>query len=147
MTKGLTGGISISSYSPIKFIAEPGESAIPQLGQSVGLWSSKPSGLSASRRLCWLMPGLRATGTGVLPPFLPVRRGRLRRSPRRLVRPLELENQLDQLLTAHALQISPIHPDMDSEIANQGKGVGCLIVPRPSRYFSYLSSSAAYSAR
>ncbi|MGD0184326.1 MAG: hypothetical protein ABSC25_03650, partial [Roseiarcus sp.] len=37
---------------------------------------------------------------------------------------LEPKHQLDQLLLAELLQINPIHPAMDSEIAAHGKGVG-----------------------
>ena len=69
-----------------------------------------------------LMPGLRATGTGILPRFLPVRRGRLRRRPRCLIRPLQPHHQLNQLILAQTLQITAIHGHMDSEIGDRGKG-------------------------
>ncbi|MGD0188255.1 MAG: hypothetical protein ABSC25_23825, partial [Roseiarcus sp.] len=42
--------------------------------------------------------------------------------------PLEPKHQLDQLLLAELLQINPIHPAMDSEIAAHGKGVGNYII-------------------
>jgi hypothetical protein len=37
---------------------------------------------------------------------------------------LKLDHQLNQLVLAQALQISPFHEHMDSEIALRGKGVG-----------------------
>jgi hypothetical protein len=37
---------------------------------------------------------------------------------------LKLDHQLNQLVLAQALQITAIHPRMDSEIALGGKGVG-----------------------
>src|ERR1019366_77508 len=71
-----------------------------------------------------LMPGLRPSRTGVLAFLFLVGGRRLRRSPRRFVRSLKLDHQLNQLVLAQALQISPIHAHMDSEIALRGKGVG-----------------------
>src|ERR1035438_8328989 len=69
-----------------------------------------------------LMPGLRPSRTGVLA-FLFLAGGRrLRRSPRRFVRSLKLDHQLNQLVLAQALQISAIHAHMDSEIGLPGKG-------------------------
>jgi hypothetical protein len=41
---------------------------------------------------------------------------------RSLLRPLEPQNQLDQLLFAEPLQITPFHSPMDSDIYNAGKG-------------------------
>jgi hypothetical protein len=40
---------------------------------------------------------------------------------------LKLDHQLNQLVLAQALQISPFHEHMDSEIALRGKGVGKYI--------------------
>jgi hypothetical protein len=37
---------------------------------------------------------------------------------------LEPQHQFDQLLLAEPLQITPIHPAMDSEIASLGKEAG-----------------------
>src|SRR5271157_1366896 len=71
-----------------------------------------------------LMPGLRPSRTGVLAFLFLVGGRRLRRSPRRFVRSLKLDHQLNQLVLAQALQISAIHAHMDSEIALRGKGVG-----------------------
>ena len=71
-----------------------------------------------------LMPGLRPARTRVLAFLFLVRRRRLGRSPRRFIRSLKLDHQLNQLVLAQALQISAIHAHMDSEIALPGKGVG-----------------------
>src|ERR1700710_1273472 len=71
-----------------------------------------------------LMAGLRSARTRILPCFLFVGRGRLRRRARVLRGALEPKHQFDQLLLAEPLQITPIHPAMDSEIASLGKGVG-----------------------
>src|ERR1022692_4135018 len=69
-----------------------------------------------------LMPGLRPSRTGVLAFLFLVGGRRLRRSPRRFVRSLKLDHQLNQLVLAHAPQISAIHAHMDSEIGLPGKG-------------------------
>src|ERR1039457_3916580 len=69
-----------------------------------------------------LMPGLRPSRTGVLAFLFLVGGRRLRRSPRRFVRSLKLDHQLNQLVLAQALQISAIHAHMDSEIGLPGKG-------------------------
>src|ERR1017187_5435407 len=53
-----------------------------------------------------LMPGLRPSRTGVLAFLFLVGGRRLRRSPRRFVRSLKLDHQLNQLVLAQALQIS-----------------------------------------
>src|SRR5271157_4608811 len=69
-----------------------------------------------------LMPGLRPSRTGVLAFLFLVGGRRLRRSPRRFVRSLKLDHQLNQLVLAQALQIGAIHAHMDSEIGLPGKG-------------------------
>ena len=69
-----------------------------------------------------LMPGLRPARTGVLAFLFLVGGRRLRRIARRLIRSLKLDHQLNQLVLAQALQISPFHEDMDSEIGLPGKG-------------------------
>ena len=71
-----------------------------------------------------LMPGLRPARTGVLALGLLVCGRRLGRSPRRFIRSLQLQHKINQLVLAQALQISPFHARMDSEIALRGKGVG-----------------------
>src|SRR5664279_3098901 len=75
------------------------------------------------------MPGLRPARTGVFAFLFLVGRRRLGRSPRRFVRSLKLDHQFNQLVLAQALQISPIHAHMDSEIALRGKGVGKYTSP------------------
>src|ERR1022692_2798080 len=69
-----------------------------------------------------LMPGLRPSRPGVLAFLFLVGGRRLRRSPRRFVRSLKLDHQLNQLVLAQALQFSAIHAHMDSEIGLPGKG-------------------------
>ena len=71
-----------------------------------------------------LMAGLRPARTGVLPRFLLIGRWRFRRRAGVFLGALEPEHQFDQLLLAEPLQITPIHPAMDSEIARLGKGAG-----------------------
>src|ERR1022692_812612 len=53
-----------------------------------------------------LMPGLRPSRTGVLAFLFLVGGRRLRRSPRRFVRSLKLDHQLNQLVLAQALQMA-----------------------------------------
>ena len=54
-----------------------------------------------------------------------VRRRRLRRSARRFLWSLQPQHQLNQLVLAQPLQISPVHRSLsDSEISLPGKGVG-----------------------
>src|SRR6202034_3143747 len=124
MTYGLTGGISISSYSPINSLAASDAKAPPHCSHTLGVWSRNSSGSSASRRLCGSCPSFRPAGPRVLALFLFVRRGRLRRRARILIGSLKLEHQLDQLLFAQVLQISAVHRPKDSEIDAHGKGVG-----------------------
>src|ERR1017187_2984610 len=69
-----------------------------------------------------LVPRLRPARTSVLALLFLVRGRRLGRSPRRFIRPLKLQHQINQLVLAQMLQISPIHRRMDSEIATRGKG-------------------------
>src|ERR1039458_174836 len=71
-----------------------------------------------------LMPGLRPARTSVLAFLFLVCGRRLGRSPRRFIRSLQLQHQINQFVLAQALQISPFHARMDSEIALRGKGVG-----------------------
>src|SRR5277367_2002527 len=85
-----------------------------------------------------LVAGLRATGPGILPRFLLVGRRRLGRRSRILVGTLKPQHQVYQLLFAELLQISSIHPSMDSEFESERKGVGnCRRAARlhsPGRY-------------
>src|SRR5664279_2350437 len=74
-----------------------------------------------------LVPRLRPARTSVLALLFLVRGRRLGRSPRRFIRPLKLQHQINQLVLAQMLQISPIHRRMDSEIATRGKGGGASV--------------------
>ena len=79
-------------------------------------------GIVGQPTIVGLMPGLRPSRTGVLAFLFLVGGRRLRRSPRRFVRSLKLDHQLNQLVLAQALQISAIHAHMDLEIGLPGKG-------------------------
>ena len=85
---------------------------------------SKLVGIVRQPPVMRLMAGLRPAGTRVLPLFLLVRRRRLGRRARILIGTLKPKHQLDQLLLAEPLQITSVHPGMDSEIPARGKGVG-----------------------
>ncbi len=128
ITYGLTGGISISSYSPIKsFWASDGK-APPHGSQTLGMWSRNSSGSSPSRRLCGSRPSFAPPGRAFsrfsflsVEGGLLVRRRRLGRGARIPVGPLEPQRQIDQRLFAQALQIPAVHRAMDSDIAPRGK--------------------------
>ena len=77
------------------------------------------------------MPELRPAGPGVLALLLLVRRGRLGRGARTLVGTLKPKHQLNQLLPAELLQITPVHLRMDSEIAALSKGWVIAAPQRP----------------
>ena len=67
---------------------------------------------------------LRPAGPSVLALLFLVRRRRHGRRARILVGTPKPKHQIDQWLLAELLQISPVHPRMDSEIAPHGKGGG-----------------------
>ena len=69
-----------------------------------------------------LMPGLRPVGTGLLPPLLANRGRWFCRGARGLLRPVQLQHQLDRLLLAQALQVTVAHPDRESAKPSDGKG-------------------------
>ena len=59
---------------------------------------------------------------------------------------LEPKHQFDQLLLAEPLQITSIHPAMDSEIASLGKGVGnCVRIAPSFDYFLHCARTCYYS--
>jgi len=64
-----------------------------------------------------LVSALGAAGPGVLPPLFPIARRQLRRIARRLLRSLQLQHQLDQLVLAELFQITAIHPILESATA------------------------------
>ncbi len=71
-----------------------------------------------------LVARLGPAGLGLITPLLAVRRGRLRRSARRLLRALQPQHQLDQLLAAQPLKIASAHPARESAKPDPRKGVG-----------------------
>lgn len=81
-------------------------------------------GILAHPAAMTLVPRLGATGLGLLPTLLAVRRGRLRRGARSLLRALQPQHQLDQLFAAQPLKIAPAHPTKESAKSDPRKGVG-----------------------
>jgi hypothetical protein len=79
-----------------------------------------------------LVPELCSAGPRILALLLFVRRRRLRRRARILIGALKPKQQLVELLFTELLQINPLHPSMDSEIATLGKGVDNCAGPTPS---------------
>lgn len=57
-------------------------------------------------------------------PFLAIGRRRFGRRPRRLRRPLQLQNKLNQLVLAQVLKFIAIHSKGESRWRSRGKGVG-----------------------
>ncbi len=123
MTYGLTGGISISSYSPINSLAASDAKAPPHCSHTLGVWSRTHRDRPQADGCAAHAPASprRAESFAL---FLFVRRGRLRRRARIPIGSLKLEHQLDQLLFAQVLQISAVHRPKDLEIDAHGKGVG-----------------------
>jgi hypothetical protein len=78
-----------------------------------------------------LVPGLGAARPGLVAPFLAVCRRRLRRRPRRLLRSLKSQYQIDQFILRKPLQITAFHPLMDSAIRALSKGVGNYSLGHP----------------
>src|SRR5271165_1352504 len=62
ITYGLTGGISISSYSPIRSASASNGKVSPHCSQTLGMWSRNSSGSSESRRLCGSCPSFAPPG-------------------------------------------------------------------------------------
>jgi hypothetical protein len=121
---GLISGSSILSCSLMSSAARsPG-----RLAQQQGHWSARCSTTRSTSllmaRLMTLMTKLAAPGLCLIPPLLAVSRGRLRRGPRGLRRPLHPQHQIDQFFLRKTLQIPTIHDPMDSAITRFGKGVG-----------------------
>jgi len=79
-------------------------------------------GMFRQRAVMRLMTWLGAAGSRPFPLRLLVRRRRLGGIARGLLRPLQPQNQFDQLLLAEPLQITPFHSPMDSDIYHPGKG-------------------------
>ena len=71
-----------------------------------------------------LMTRFRPTRTRIFTLLFLVGRRRFRRRARGFVGPLKLQHQINQLLFAELLQITPIHADMDSEFLKLGKRRG-----------------------
>src|ERR671926_754776 len=68
------------------------------------------------------MAGLGPAGFCVLTPFLAIARRRLRGGARRLLRPLQAQDQIDQFVLAQTLELvaTHSHSDSDKSLARQG---------------------------
>src|SRR3954463_9657652 len=71
-----------------------------------------------------LVAGLGSARLGFLPLILAIRRGRLGGGARGLLRPLQAQNQLDQLFLAQTLKLATTHPALESAKTANLKGVG-----------------------
>ena len=80
-------------------------------------------GICGKRPPMALVAGLRSARPGVLPPLLAIRRRRPGRSARRLLRPLQPQHQIDQLLFGKALQLVPIHRILESSNRSKRKSL------------------------
>jgi hypothetical protein len=78
----------------------------------------------AHRPTVTFMTRLGTARSGLLTALLAIARGRLRRCARRLLRPLNLQHQINQLFLRQPLQITAIHTVMDSGNSARDKGVG-----------------------
>ena len=118
----------ISSYSPINSLAASDAKAPPHRSHTLAC-GRETHRIVRKPTLCAHAPASprRAESSRAFP-FCPSRR--LRRRARILIGSLKLEHQLDQLLFAQVLQISPVHRPNDLEIDAHGKGVGnCSAAP------------------
>src|ERR1700712_2063206 len=75
---------------------------------------------------------LRAAGLGLLAPLLAIRRGRLGGGARGLLRTLQPQHQLDQLLTTQTLKIAATHPTRESAKSPTRKRRGVALCGRRS---------------
>lgn len=108
-----------------------------KIARQAGLAAEAPAGavvddameILAQRTAVTFVSGLGAAGLRLVTPLLAIRGGRLRRRPRRLLRPLQPQHQLDQFVLRKPLQITAIHTAMDPGFRHGGKGVGNYIRP------------------
>ncbi|BAQ50013.1 hypothetical protein Maq22A_2p41175 (plasmid) [Methylobacterium aquaticum] len=89
--------------------------------------------ISRQRPLVALVTGLGPARPGLLAPLLAVARRRLGRGARRLLRPVQLQHQLDQFLLAQTLEVTAAHPDKESANPPSGKGGDPTRAPRLNR--------------
>ena len=88
---------------------------------NIGLMVVKRVGTVGEQAAVRLVPGLCPARTRVVALLFLVRRRGLGRGTRSLIRPLKPKHQLNQLLLAELLQITAIHPLIDSDIASRRK--------------------------
>jgi hypothetical protein len=70
------------------------------------------------------MSRLGATGLGLIPTLLAIRRGWLGRGARGLLRSLQSQHQLNQLFLAQTLKIAAAHKSKESAKPSSRKGLG-----------------------
>ena len=80
---------------------------------TLAVLAGKLEALFAQGAAVALMAGLRTAGLRVLTPFLAIGRRRLRGRARRLLRPLQAQDQIDQLGLAQTLELVATHPHSD----------------------------------
>jgi hypothetical protein len=82
----------------------------------VGMMIDEAIEILAHRAAVTLVARLGATRLRLIPTLLAIARRRLRRRPRRLLRTLHPQHQIDQFFLRQTLQINAIHIHMDSGI-------------------------------
>jgi hypothetical protein len=103
---------------------ECGVQAATAARASLGTMLDDRIGIVAHHPAVTLVTGLGAAGLGLRALLLAICRGRLRRSARGLLWPLQPQHQLDQLLAAQPLQFASAHPTKESAKSDPRKGVG-----------------------
>src|SRR5580704_16083014 len=78
-------------------------------------------GIFAQRTRMAVMSGFRASRLGILPPPLAIARRRFRRRPRRLVRPLQSQQHVDEFFLAQLQQFFANHAPRDSDFSESDK--------------------------
>jgi hypothetical protein len=103
---------------------------------AVGTMLDHHIGVLAHHPAVALVTGLGAAGLGLLAPLLAVCRRRLRRRARGLVRPLQPQHQLNQLLTTQTLKIAATHLTRESAKSPNRKRPGAPLSGRRSPHQS-----------
>src|SRR4051812_48124030 len=91
------------------------------------------------------MSRLGATGFGLIPTLLAIRRGRLRGCARGLRRPLQPQHQFDQLFLAQTLKIAATHDTRESANPSSRKALGNYIAVAKKLSFICLNYSVGIS--
>ena len=124
MTIGATSGSSIRSDTLTISAGRSAVRAPPQQVQLTRTVRHDLIGVVAERPAVTLVTGLGAAGLGLLALLLAIRGGRLGGGARGLLRSLQPQHQLDQLLLAQTLKIAAAHLTRESANSAPRKGVG-----------------------